>query len=223
MHRIVFLGPPGAGKGTQAKILCAQQRIPQISTGDLLRAEIKAGSALGQQLAQIVESGALVPDEKILKIVIERIGQADCAEGYLLDGFPRTAGQAEGCRQSGIVVDLALVLLVDDEVIIERLSGRRVHEPTGRIYHLVHSPPQRPGKDDVTGEALVQRKDDRPETIRRRLEVYHEQTSVLIERYRAMEGVEIREIDGLGSIEEVAERIRLAMQAQAAPPKPPSP
>jgi len=180
--RLILLGAPGAGKGTQSKQLSKRYGIPQISTGDILRAAIASGSELGVQVKEIVESGRLVPDELVIALVDERIKQADCREGFLLDGFPRTVAQAEALHKlTGI--DFVIDIDVADAEIIDRLTGRRMHLPSGRIYHLIHQPPKVPGVDDVTGEPLVQRPDDSEETVRKRLAVYHEQTSPLRQFY----------------------------------------
>ncbi|MCA8838046.1 MAG: nucleoside monophosphate kinase [Proteobacteria bacterium] len=207
MNRIIFLGPPGAGKGTQARIVCARLKIPQISTGDLLRQEIKSGSPLGLELEGMVNAGTLVPDNHILAIISDRVSRDDCRTGYLLDGFPRTTGQALGCQSRGVEVDCVLVLAVVDSIITERLSGRRVHAPSGRTYHISHNPPKVPGKDDETGEDLVQRPDDRPETIHRRLKVYHDQTAELVTFYHSAPRVKVFEIDASADISDVSDRI----------------
>ena len=181
--KILLLGPPGAGKGTQANVLMHEFGIPQISTGDMLRAAVKSGSPLGKELKQVMDAGELVSDDLILELVKERITQDDCRNGYLFDGFPRTIAQAEGMKQNGIDVEYVIELQVDDEEIIKRMSGRRIHPGSGRSYHVEFNPPREEGKDDVTGEPLVQRDDDKEETVRKRLEVYHQQTSPLIEYY----------------------------------------
>lgn len=182
--KIILLGPPGAGKGTQAAYIKEQFGIPQISTGDMLRAAVKSGSELGQQVKQVMDAGELVSDDLILALVKERIKEPDCTNGYLMDGFPRTIAQAEGMRQAGIDIDCVVELQADDEEIIRRMSGRRVHPESGRSYHTEFNPPKVPDRDDVTGEPLIQRDDDREETVRKRLEVYHEQTEPLIEYYQ---------------------------------------
>jgi adenylate kinase len=181
--KILLLGPPGAGKGTQANVLMHEFGIPQISTGDMLRAAVKSGSPLGKELKQVMDAGELVSDDLILELVKERVSQEDCHNGYLFDGFPRTIAQAEGMKRNGIVVEYVIELQVDDEEIIKRMSGRRIHPGSGRTYHVEFNPPRQEGKDDVTGEPLVQRDDDKEETVRKRLQVYHEQTSPLIEYY----------------------------------------
>ncbi|GAA0815079.1 adenylate kinase [Colwellia sp. D2M02] len=183
--RIVLLGAPGAGKGTQAQFLMAKFGIPQISTGDMLRAAIKAGTELGKQAKAVMDAGQLVSDELIIGLVKERVAQDDCAAGFLLDGFPRTIPQADAMKESGIVVDHVLEFDVPDEVIVERMAGRRVHSGSGRVYHLVYNPPKEEGKDDVTGEELSIRPDDEEATVRKRLAIYHEQTKPLVDFYQA--------------------------------------
>jgi len=212
---IILLGPPGAGKGTQADFICSELGIPRISTGDMLRAAVKAGTALGLEARRIMDSGALVSDEIILGLVADRLAEPDCAGGFLFDGFPRTIAQAEGLEQAGIGIDKVLEIAVDDEEIVKRMSGRRIHEPSGRTYHVEFNPPRIPDTDDVTGEPLVQRADDREETVRERLRVYHEQTSPLVEHYAAKAKsdprLQCRTIDGVGAVEEIRERIRAAL------------
>ena len=184
--RLVLLGPPGAGKGTQAQAICERYRIPQISTGDMLRAAVAAGSALGRRAKAAMDAGGLVADEVIIGLVEERIGQPDCVNGFLLDGFPRTLAQTEALRAAGVTIDAVVEIAVPDQDIVERLSGRRSHPGSGRVYHVLFNPPKVQGRDDITGEPLVQRDDDREETIRRRLEAYHSQTKVLSSFYGAM-------------------------------------
>lgn len=181
--KIILLGPPGAGKGTQANFIKEKFNIPQISTGDMLRAAVSAGTELGLEAKKVMDAGGLVSDELILGLVKERISEDDCANGYLFDGFPRTIIQAEAMAASGIDVDYVIEIKVEDEPIIKRMSGRRAHLASGRTYHIEFNPPQVEGKDDVTGEALVQRDDDKEETVKKRLNVYHEQTSPLIKYY----------------------------------------
>ena len=181
--KIILLGPPGAGKGTQANFIREHCRIPQISTGDMLRAAVREGSDLGRQVKQVMDAGELVSDDLILALVRERIRRDDCANGYLFDGFPRTIAQAEGMRASGIAVDTVVELQVPDEEIVSRMSGRRVHPGSGRTYHVEFNPPRVPDRDDETGEPLIQRDDDQEETVRNRLKVYHEQTAPLIDYY----------------------------------------
>ena len=183
--RLILLGPPGAGKGTQAGFITAAFGIPQISTGDMLRAAIKAGTELGKMAKQVMDEGKLVSDDIIIGLVKERLKQPDCANGYLFDGFPRTIPQAQALRDSGIQLDHVVELQVPDSAIIERMSGRRVHQPSGRSYHIRFNPPKVEGKDDVTGEPLTQRDDDREEVVRKRLDVYQQQTRPLVDYYQA--------------------------------------
>ena len=210
--RLILLGPPGAGKGTQATFLCERFAIPQISTGDMLRAAVRDGTELGRKAKAIMEAGDLVPDELIIDLVKERISQPDCAYGFLFDGFPRTIPQAQALRDSGVQIDYVLEVAVGDEEIVQRMSGRRTHARSGRTYHVVHNPPRIDGEDDLTGEPLVQREDDREETVRRRLSVYHEQTKPLVDYYarwaatgdaRAPRYVRI---DGMGTVDDIRER-----------------
>lgn len=181
--RLILLGPPGAGKGTQAKMICEKYGIPQISTGDMLRAAVSAGTPLGIEAKKVMDAGELVSDDLILQLVKDRISGNDCTSGYLLDGFPRTIAQAEGMKKLGIDVDFVVELQVNDEEIIERMGGRRIHPASGRVYHVKFNPPKIENQDDETGEALIQRDDDAEDTVRKRLDVYHEQTAPLIEYY----------------------------------------
>lgn len=181
--RLILLGPPGAGKGTQANYIKDKYNIPQISTGDMLRAAAKAGTPLGLAAKKLMDQGQLVPDDIIINLVKERIKEADCAKGFLFDGFPRTIPQAEAMKEAGVAIDYVVEIDVPDEEIIKRMSGRRVHLASGRTYHIVFNPPKVPGKDDVTGEDLVQRADDREETVKERLSVYHAQTKALVDYY----------------------------------------
>ena len=181
--RIILLGAPGAGKGTQAQFIMEKYGIPQISTGDMLRAAVKAGTELGLQAKAIMDAGQLVTDELIISLVKERIAQEDCRNGFLLDGFPRTIPQADAMKEAGIDVDFVLEFDVPDQVIVERMSGRRVHPASGRVYHVVYNPPKVEGKDDVTGEDLIIRADDEAETVRKRLAIYNEQTEPLVAYY----------------------------------------
>lgn len=208
--RIILLGPPGAGKGTQAQFLCDQLAIPQISTGDILRAAVTAGSQLGNRVKEVMDSGALVSDEIIIDLVKERINEEDCANGFLFDGFPRTIPQAEALVAAGVAIDKIVEIVVPDEEIVQRLSGRRVHQASGRVYHTVFNPPQKEGVDDATGEVLIQRDDDKEETVRERLSVYREQTFPLVEYYRtqAITGkIRYIAVDGLGKVKEIQEKI----------------
>ena len=203
--RLILLGPPGAGKGTQANILCTRLGIPQISTGDMLRAAVKAGTPLGIAAKKVMDAGQLVSDDIIMGLVKDRLQHMDCRRGYLFDGFPRTIPQAEALKKAAIALEYVLEIDVPDEEIIARMSGRRVHPGSGRVYHLKFNPPRAEGRDDVTGESLVQRDDDREETVRRRLDVYRRQTRPLVEFYRN-EPVKYRRISGQGSVEEVTRR-----------------
>jgi adenylate kinase len=208
--RVILLGAPGAGKGTQAQFITEKFGIPQISTGDMLRAAVKAGTELGLQAKGIMDSGGLVSDDIIIGLVKERIGEPDCASGFLFDGFPRTIPQAEAMVDAGVVIDHVVEIAVEDDEIVARLSGRRVHPGSGRVYHLQHNPPQQDGVDDETGEPLVQRDDDREETVRKRLEIYHAQTSPLIDFYQNMAGEDApayHRIQGLGSVEDIKQRV----------------
>lgn len=215
--RIILLGGPGAGKGTQANYITEKYGIPQISTGDMLRAAVKAGTPLGLEARGIMEAGGLVPDETILALVKDRIAQEDCANGFLFDGFPRTIVQAERLKEQGVGIDCVVEIAVDDEEIVRRMSGRRVHLASGRTYHVHFNPPRVEGKDDVTGEALVQRKDDEEQTVRERLNVYHRQTEPLIGYYSgwAAEGgpdtPAYLRIEGVGAVEEIRDRIFAAL------------
>jgi adenylate kinase len=181
--KIILLGMPGAGKGTQARFLKEKYGIPQISTGDMLRAAIHDGTALGREAKSYIDRGALCPDDLVIALVKERVAEKDCAKGFIFDGFPRTLAQAEALRRSGINVDFVVDINVSDEEILRRLGGRRVHPASGRTYHVVFNPPRVPGRDDVTGDSLVQRRDDREETVRERIATYHEQSRPLIEYY----------------------------------------
>ncbi|MDR1535920.1 MAG: adenylate kinase [Planctomycetota bacterium] len=184
--QLILLGPPGAGKGTQAKFICEKFGIPQISTGDMLRSAVKAGTGLGVQAKSIMEAGGLVPDPLIIGLVKERIAQPDCANGFLFDGFPRTLAQAEAVRKAGFVLDAIVEIEVPDDSVVDRMSGRRVHLASGRTYHITHNPPKARDRDDVTGDPLIQRDDDHEDTVRKRLGEYHRMTAVLSEFYRTM-------------------------------------
>ncbi len=205
--RIILLGAPGAGKGTQAQFVTEKFGIPQISTGDMLRAAVKNKTELGLQVEQVMASGGLVTDDIIIAIVKERISEADCANGFLFDGFPRTIPQAQSMVDAGVSIDVVLEIDVPDEEIVNRLSGRRVHPDSGRIYHVTYSPPKVPGKDDQTGEDLIQRDDDKEETIRNRLAVYHEQTEPLVDFYKDIEArdgsVKVLRIGGVAPVDEI--------------------
>lgn len=212
--RIILLGAPGAGKGTQAQFIMDKFGIPQISTGDMLRAAIKAGTEMGKQAKSVIDAGQLVSDEIILGLVKERIAQEDCAKGFLLDGFPRTIPQADGLKENGVSIDYVLEFDVADEVIVERMSGRRAHLPSGRTYHVTFNPSKVEGQDAVTGEPLVIREDDKPETVLARLGVYHEQTAPLIAYYtkEAEAGkTEYLKFDGTKLVTEVSAEIEKAL------------
>jgi len=214
----MLLGPPGAGKGTQANFIKEEFSIPQISTGDMLRAAVSAGTPLGIEAEKIMDAGELVSDSLIMALVKERIGRDDCKNGYLFDGFPRTLAQADGMRDKQIEIDCVVEISVDDEEIIKRMSGRRVHPGSGRSYHVIFNPPKQADVDDVTGEALIQREDDREETVRKRLQVYHEQTSPLIKYYRDRsdsdepKAPEYLRFSGAGDVEEIRKNILLALK-----------
>lgn len=208
--RIILLGSPGSGKGTQAQFITEKFNIPQISTGDMLRAAVRAGTPLGLEAKKIMDAGLLVSDDIILNLVKERIAEEDCRNGFLLDGFPRTLAQAEGLEVMNITLDQVVEIRVDDEAIVERMSGRRMHPGSGRTYHLVFNPPKTAGVDDVTGEPLIQRDDDREETVRKRLVVYWEQTSPLVDFYKhkAEQGlVRFASLEGIGGVETIRDRI----------------
>jgi adenylate kinase len=215
--RLILLGPPGAGKGTQAAYLCKRFGIPQISTGDMLRAAVKAGTPLGLAAKQVMDAGGLVSDDLIIGLVKERISQPDCAGGFLFDGFPRTLPQADALKAAGVPLDAVLEIDVPDEEIVERMSGRRAHLPSGRTYHVKFNPPKVPGLDDVTGEPLIQRDDDREETVIKRLSVYHSQTRPLVDYYSSWaasgDGAAPRyaRISGLGSVEDITMRALVAL------------
>ncbi|KAA0020558.1 adenylate kinase [Salinicola corii] len=217
--RLILLGAPGAGKGTQAQFICEHFHIPQISTGDMLRAAVKEGSELGLKVKETMNSGALVSDDLIIALVKERIAQPDCANGFLFDGFPRTLPQADAMKDAGIKLDHVVEIAVDDEEIVNRLSGRRVHPDSGRVYHVDYKPPREEGKDDVTGEPLIQRDDDSEKTVRHRLSVYHDQTEPLVGYYRewaaedAEAAPEYHRIAGVGSVDEIREQVLSALTA----------
>ena len=213
--KIILLGPPGAGKGTQAEIICKNFSIPHISTGDMLREAIANETATGKIAKEIMDAGNLVPDDVIVSMVKERIKKEDCRNGFLFDGFPRTIPQADALEKQEIFVNVVLELTLKDELIINRMSGRRVHQPSGRSYHLEFNPPEKNGVDDVTGEPLIQRDDDKPETVKNRLEVYWEQTNPLIVYYRSKSvqtDLKYIEIDGSKSMEKVSSQIQAALE-----------
>jgi adenylate kinase len=210
--RLILLGAPGAGKGTQATFICQKYGIPQISTGDMLRAAVKAGTPLGLEAKSVMESGGLVSDDLIINLVKERIAQTDCANGFLFDGFPRTIPQADAMKAAGVKLDYVLEIDVPFEAIIERMSGRRSHPPSGRTYHVKFNPPKVEGQDDVTGEPLIQREDDKEETVKKRLEVYSAQTRPLVDYYSqwaqndAAAAPKYRAISGMGSVDDITAR-----------------
>ena len=216
--RLILLGAPGAGKGTQATFLCQKYAIPQVSTGDMLRAAVKAGTPLGIAAKKVMDSGALVSDDIIIGLVKERIAQPDCANGFLFDGFPRTIAQADAMKNAGVKIDVVLEIDVPDSAIVERMSGRRAHLASGRTYHVVFNPPKVAGIDDVSGEPLVQRADDSEETVKKRLDVYHAQTRPLVEYYEqwAASGdaaaPRYRKIDGTGSVDDITTRALEALR-----------
>jgi adenylate kinase len=211
--RVILLGAPGAGKGTQAQFIMEHFGVPQISTGDMLRAAVKEGTPLGAQVKEIMASGRLVSDDIIIALVKERIGRNDCRNGFLFDGFPRTIPQAEALKRAGVNIDHVLEIDVPDAIIIGRLTGRRVHPSSGRVYHLEHNPPKVEGRDDVTGDELVQREDDREATVRERIGVYHSQTAQLVDYYRAEKasGTAYHRISGVGTVEEIRQRVLVAL------------
>ena len=213
--KIILLGPPGAGKGTQAEIICKNFSIPHISTGDMLREAIAKETAIGKVAKEIMDAGNLVSDNLIISLVKDRIKEEDCKNGFLFDGFPRTIPQADALENQEIFVNVVLELTLKDELIINRMSGRRVHQPSGRSYHLEFNPPEKDGLDDVTGEPLIQRDDDKPETVKNRLEVYWEQTNPLIVYYRSKSvqtDLKYIEIDGSKTMEKVSSQIHAALE-----------
>jgi adenylate kinase len=213
--RVILLGAPGAGKGTQARFITEKFGIPQISTGDMLRAAVKAGSALGLKVKGVMDSGGLVSDDIIIDLIKERITQPDCAAGFLFDGFPRTIPQAEALQEAGVTLDHVLEIAVDDEEIVGRLSGRRVHPASGRVYHTEHNPPQVAGKDDQTGDDLIQRDDDQEATVRHRLSLYHAQTKPLVNFYQQLGAAsgspKYHAIAGVGSVEQITAKVLSAL------------
>ena len=216
--RLILLGPPGAGKGTQAAFITEAFDIPQISTGDMLRAAVKAGTELGKKVEEVMNSGSLVSDDIIIELIKERTAQDDCRNGFLFDGFPRTIPQADALKEQGIRIDYVVEIAVEDDEIVERLSGRRIHEPSGRVYHVKYNPPKTPDVDDHTGEALIQRDDDKEETVRNRLRVYHAETAPLVRYYQDLETAEPEKapkfvrVEGVGSMEDIRERILSALR-----------
>ena len=217
--RLILLGPPGAGKGTQAQVIRQKFGIPQISTGDMLRAAVKAGSPLGLAAKQVMDSGALVSDDIIIGLVKDRLRAPDCAQGYLFDGFPRTIPQADALKDAGVVLDYVIEIDVPDAAIVERMSGRRVHVGSGRTYHVKFNPPQVTGRDDVTGEPLIQRADDSEQTVRKRLAIYHAQTEPLVTYYAQWEArgdpkaPRYRKVNGLGTVEAVRDACMAALRS----------
>ena len=215
--RLILLGGPGAGKGTQANYIKENYQIPQISTGDMLRAAVKAGTELGLKAKEYMDAGGLVPDDVIIGLVKERIKEPDCEKGFLFDGFPRTIPQADAMKEAGVGIDAVVDINVPDEEIIKRMSGRRAHLASGRTYHIIYNPPKEEGLDDVTGEPLVQRDDDKEETVRKRLEVYHEQTEPLIDYYKNWESSgesgapKYVRIEGVGKVEEIRDQVFSAL------------
>ena len=213
--RVILLGAPGAGKGTQARFITEKFGIPQISTGDMLRAAVKAGTELGVQAKSVMDAGGLVSDDLIINLVKERIAEPDCAKGFLFDGFPRTIPQAEAMQQAGVAIDHVVEIAVEDEEIVGRISGRRVHPASGRIYHTIHNPPKVAGKDDETGEDLIQREDDQEATVRHRLSIYHAQTKPLVGFYQAVAAKagtpKYSAIPGVGSVEEITAKVLAAL------------
>jgi len=212
--RIILLGPPGAGKGTQAQAICEKYSIPQISTGDMLRAAVKAGTELGNRVKDVMDSGGLVTDEIIIDLIKDRITQADCANGFLFDGFPRTTPQADALTNEKIELDHVLEIAVDDEQIISRMSGRRVHQGSGRVYHVLFNKPKKEGLDDVTGEPLVQREDDHEDTVRKRLGIYHDQTAPLISYYQKQSdagSLTYTRVEGAGDVTDITKNILAAI------------
>ena len=211
--RVILLGAPGAGKGTQAQFIMEEFGIPQISTGDMLRAAIKEGSELGQKVKAVMDSGSLVTDEIIIDLVKERIAKDDCANGFLFDGFPRTIPQAEALRDAGVAIDHVVEIAVADEEIVQRMAGRRVHPGSGRTYHVVYNPPKVEGKDDVTGENLIQRDDDAEETVRKRLGVYHDQTAPLVDFYQKADSeARYTRVEGVGSVEDIKAQVLVSLK-----------
>ena len=217
--RLILLGPPGAGKGTQAAFICEAYGIPQISTGDMLRAAIKAGTPVGLAAKQVMDGGALVSDDIIIDLVRDRLRQTDCSRGYLFDGFPRTIPQADAMRDAGVALDYVIEIDVPDAAIVERMSGRRVHPASGRTYHVIFNPPKVTARDDITGEPLIQRADDCEETVRNRLAVYHAQTEPLVAYYSQWEASgdarapRYRKVNGLGTVDAIRDACMAALRS----------
>ena len=217
--RLILIGPPGAGKGTQAAFICDRYGIPQISTGDMLRGAVKAGTALGLAAKKVMDSGSLVSDDIIIGLVKDRLAQSDCEPGYLFDGFPRTIPQADAMKDAGVKIDYVIEIDVPDAAIVERMSGRRVHLPSGRTYHVKFNPPRITGKDDITGEPLIQREDDREDTVMNRLRIYHAQTEPLIAYYGRWEASgdpnapRYRKVNGLGTVEGIRDACMAALRS----------
>lgn len=213
--RVILLGAPGAGKGTQAKFITEKFGIPQVSTGDMLRAAVKAGTELGLQAKSVMDAGGLVSDDLIIGLIKDRLAQPDCEKGVLFDGFPRTIPQAEALKDAGVEIDHVVEIAVDDEEIVKRISGRRVHDGSGRVYHVIYNPPKVEGLDDVTNEALIQRKDDTEETVRHRLSVYHSQTKPLVEFYSKLSAAQGKpkcsHIEGVGSVDSITAKVLAAL------------
>ncbi|BBG29919.1 adenylate kinase [Zymobacter palmae] len=216
--RLILLGAPGAGKGTQAQFICEHYDIPQISTGDMLRAAIKAGTELGRQVEEVMAKGQLVSNDLIIALVKERIAHPDCINGFLLDGFPRNIPQADALKDAGVEIDHVVEIAVEDDEIVKRLSGRRVHEGSGRTYHVIYNPPKEEGKDDATGELLIQRKDDLPDTVRDRLKVYHDQTEPLVAYYSEWakkapsEAPKYHRVNGIGALDDIRAELLKALE-----------
>jgi adenylate kinase len=209
--RLILLGPPGAGKGTQAQFIREHFGIPQISTGDMLRAAVKAGTPLGKAAQKVMDAGRLVSDDIIIDLVKDRLRETDCLPGYLLDGFPRTIPQADALKAAGVALDHILEIDVPDEEIVTRMSGRRMHPGSGRVYHIKFNPPKVPDRDDLTGEPLIVREDDKAETVKKRLEIYRKQTRPLVDYYKRDGRAKYHRISGLGSVDEVTQRALAAL------------
>lgn len=218
--KLILLGAPGAGKGTQAQFICAQFGIVQISTGDMLRASVKAGTTLGLEAKAVMDKGQLVSDDLIINLVKERIAEQDCAKGFLFDGFPRTIPQADALKEAGINLDFVLEIKVDESEIVKRIVGRRSHPASGRVYHIDYNPPKIAGKDDVTGEDLIQRDDDKEETVKDRLKAYREQTAPLIDYYKKYAQEEAHKaptyisVDGMGDVKAISQEIKTKLSAK---------